>query len=303
MDARRRSILSLVDPAGSRGLEVGALARPIVERGMGEVLYADRLSSADLRRHYAPSVASGDLDLSSLVEVDVVVPDGQSLSASLPPGFVPDYIVASHVMEHAPDPVGWLADLAACLGEGGLICLALPDKRFIFDHLRDTTTVREVVEWSIRRPSRPTPGQVFDHVSRLSQVEAAAVWQGTQPRPSALTDRAMAPAMARSAFGGDHHDVHCSVLTPASFCEVFGEVIALDLLPLEFAAFEPTPVNGTEFFVTFRKRAAATPAERAASTPVLDRAAHHALPVAALEPGPRKRFWQRRNSTRHSAGP
>ena len=177
-EARRRKILAFVDPAQERGLEVGALTRPIVERDMGSILYADRLSAEDLAKQYAREGSTGALDLSELVEVDVVVPDGGSLTQSLGDRGPVDYVVASHVFEHVPDIVGWLVDVGACLREGGHLCLAVPDKRFTSDHLRRPTEARDLVERALTRPRHPTPGQIFDHVDRLAEVDPVALWRG-----------------------------------------------------------------------------------------------------------------------------
>jgi hypothetical protein len=279
MEERRRRILSLVDPARETGIEIGPLARPIVDKAMGAVLYTDHLSTEDLREHYRADAEQGRIDLSGLVDVDLVVPTGERLSDRLGPSGPVDYVVASHVIEHIPDPVGWLGDIAACLRDGGHLCLAVPDKRFIFDHLREPTQVRELVEWSQTRPARPTPGQVYDHVQNLAEVDGWAVWQGNaEVRRHRDPGSGLALGMAREAATGRFHDVHCTVFTPWSFALVWTEIMAQGLLPFEFASLDPTRFGDVEFFATFRKHADGSAAERVARAPILDPRAHHELP-------------------------
>lgn len=283
MDARRRRILALVDPARERGLEIGALTRPIVERGMGRVLYADRLSAEGLAQQYAWQGGAGELDLSELVHVDVVVPDGGSLALSLGERGPVDYVVASHVIEHVPNVIGWLNEIAECLREGGHLCLAVPDKRFTFDHLRATTATRDLIERHFAKPQAPTPGQIYDHVAHVAEIDPGRIWTGRPVAPRALPGHGPAEGLgiARSATDhGGYHDVHCSVFTPASFAQAIGEVIALGLVPFAFAALEPTMPGEVEFFATLRKDASSSPEARAAGTPVLDPARHDALPAS-----------------------
>ena len=49
----RAEFLTLIDVARQRGLEIGALNRPIITRDMGPVEYIDRASRADLAAWYA----------------------------------------------------------------------------------------------------------------------------------------------------------------------------------------------------------------------------------------------------------
>src|SRR5271168_2324257 len=94
------------------GLEIGPRDAPLVPRSAGPVLYADHADTDTLRR----SLPDQSIDPAALVEVDVVT-GGGSLAAAAPHPF--DYIVASHVVEHVPDILGWFADLRQSLRPGG----------------------------------------------------------------------------------------------------------------------------------------------------------------------------------------
>ncbi|MEX3900116.1 methyltransferase domain-containing protein [Paraburkholderia sp. BR10954] len=47
-----------------------------------------------------------------------------------------DYVIASHVIEHVLDLVGWVHSLLAALKHAGRIVLAVPDRRYTFDYVR-----------------------------------------------------------------------------------------------------------------------------------------------------------------------
>ena len=106
------------------GLEIGGLDRPLVVRSElpegSEILYADHLSTEDLKRKYK---ADQTVDIDALVEVDIVCESGD-LGDSLG-GRLVDYIVASHVVEHIPNPIHWLQMLFDALRPGGFVFLVV----------------------------------------------------------------------------------------------------------------------------------------------------------------------------------
>ncbi|MBV9078799.1 MAG: methyltransferase type 12, partial [Methylobacteriaceae bacterium] len=167
-------------------------------------------------------------------------------------------------------------------------CLAVPDKRFTFDHGREPTLLRELIGAYLARPSEPTPAQVFDAVAKAVVVDVGAIWVGApavaDPMPEHGPHAALGLARGLVAHGG-YHDVHCTVWTPASFAEVMGEAIRLDLLPFGFASVDPTRPGEAEFMATLVKRSAASPEERARSVPSLDRERHHDFPKPGRRSG------------------
>jgi len=87
------------------------------------------LSTEALREKYQHDPA---VDIAQIVEVDfdlaqITFRDALARIAPL------DFVVASHVIEHVPDLVGWLSDIHAALRVGGVLALVIPDKRFTFD--------------------------------------------------------------------------------------------------------------------------------------------------------------------------
>lgn len=290
MTARQRA-LDAVCPSGRLGVELGPLNRPLIQREDGDILYADHRSTDDLRAKYAGHDAVIGPDAQRIVDVDLVL-EHQSLAEALGPRAPVDYIVASHVMEHIPDPIGWLNDLAAVLREGGVIFLAVPDKRFTFDYHRRPSTTAELVGHHIAGAKLASPTQVFDYVSRVAEVDPFAVWAGRERDPKPIFEGQLARALddARNvAAQGTYYDAHCTVYTPVSFLAVFREVIELGLIPFEIARLDPTEHNTIEFFATLRKREQASPAERAATTPRVDPRQHDVLPEVPVR-GLRRRL-------------
>ncbi|MEH3118927.1 MAG: methyltransferase domain-containing protein [Methylorubrum populi] len=266
-------------PYGRTGVEIGPLTHPIVLKSDGAVLYADHLPTEALRRQYRGHPTLGPAGVDGIVPVDVVLGEGglaQALGARGPV----DYIVASHVVEHVPDPIRWLREAGDALREGGAFCLIVPDKRFTFDHFRTPTSAGALVAAHLAGLRKPPVAIVYEHFARACPVDAGAVWQG---RPVTAEPISGGPAQALSiaagiAETGASVDVHCAVFTPHSFADVLAELIGLDLLPFECGALEPTRPREDEFFVLLRKRSGGTAAQRAATVPRLDPDRHGAVP-------------------------
>jgi SAM-dependent methyltransferase len=128
------------------GIEIGALHRPLKAPRSARVKYVDRLSVDDLRKHY-PELAD-----QPLVQTDII-DDGQKLESVASAS--QDFVIANHFLEHAPDPLGTVANLFRVLKVGGVLYLTLPDKRYTFDVDRPVTTLEHVIrdheegpEWS-----------------------------------------------------------------------------------------------------------------------------------------------------------
>ncbi|MBA3780525.1 MAG: methyltransferase domain-containing protein [Nocardioides sp.] len=63
--------------------------------------------------------------------------------------------IASHVIEHIPDLVGWLAQLADVVADDGVLVLAVPDKGYGFDAHRPLTTVGQILAAHEEGHTRP----------------------------------------------------------------------------------------------------------------------------------------------------
>src|SRR3954451_18224252 len=183
MDARRRNYWDLCDfGSAGRGLEIGPLHRPMVRRDEAQVSYLDVLDRDRLLEHYAedPVVVAEDIP-----EVDffLIQPDGRTLSlAEAVKDAAPfEWVMASHVIEHVPDLIGWLAQVAEIVVDGGALVLAVPDRRYCFDVHRPPTTVGQMIAAHEAGVQRPTPGSVYDYFAPPVRAAAQALGRGEYP--------------------------------------------------------------------------------------------------------------------------
>jgi SAM-dependent methyltransferase len=239
-----------IDVADGRGLEIGPLTSPAVPRELGEVYYVDHLSTADLVAKYADDP---QIDVRTIATTDFVW--GANTLAETTGAAGPfDYIVASHVLEHVPDLIGWLNEAAGVLKPGGRLSLALPDRRFSFDIRRRDSDISEVVEASLLRLRRPAVRATFDHFYRYVAVEPGDVWRGKRGHDNPPLDADTAVAFAsKAAATGAYLDTHCWVFSDASFVELIATLMRLRMVGLRFVAFRPTQPWEFEFFVTMER--------------------------------------------------
>jgi SAM-dependent methyltransferase len=255
-----RHDLACLDVATMRGLEIGPLASPRVHKSQGPVVYVDHADAVGLRHKYSADPTMRHR-LDEIVDVDYVLAGDQRLHDAVAPDAPFDYVIASHLIEHIPDPVTWLGDIAKALRVGGILSLVIPDKRYCFDLNRRTTDISEVVDAHLRQLRRPSYKQVYDFISKevTGQVDTAAIWAGTVNYSDTVRSDVEDPDVAalqlcRAVANCEEFvDVHCNVFTPESFLELYEKLARLGLIDFEIAYFAPTERDNLEFFVSLRR--------------------------------------------------
>jgi predicted SAM-dependent methyltransferase len=118
------------------GIEIGALHLPLAVPPTTKVRYVDRMSAPDLRTHYP------ELNAVNLVEVDII-DNGEELNTIAAAS--QDFVIANHFLEHCQDPIATVQNLLRVLKVGGILYLAVPDKRYTFDRDREVTTIAHLL--------------------------------------------------------------------------------------------------------------------------------------------------------------
>ena len=139
--SRLKKLLYYIDKE-QKGLEIGPSLRPVAPKKEGyQVEIIDHLSQSELIEKYA---AMG-LDTSKIEEVDYIW-NGSSYCQLTGKENYYDYIIASHVIEHTADFIGFLQDCSMMLNDKGILSLAVPDKRYTLDHFRMVTTTGKMID-------------------------------------------------------------------------------------------------------------------------------------------------------------
>jgi predicted SAM-dependent methyltransferase len=152
------------------GIEIGALHVPLRLPPGAHAKYVDRMTTADLRRHY-PELAA-----LNLVNVDLVC-DGESL---LEIGdATQDFCIANHFLEHAQNPLQTLRTLFRVLKPGGVLFMALPDKRYTFDVNRPVTPLEHILRDYEQGPAGSKQAHFEEWVRWVEQAAPADMAQRT----------------------------------------------------------------------------------------------------------------------------
>lgn len=279
--------LADVDPT-ERGLEIGPLHTPRFGREhYPNVRYVDHATTADLREKYATDDFMAD-HLDEIVDVDVVWDGSAPLRDAV--GEPVDFVFASHVIEHAPDMIGWLRQIGQVLGDGGQLYLAIPDKRLCFDVNRDLTTMADLVDAHLRDLSAPGFRQIYDFHSRIIEVDAAALWAGTADyrgtwRADLDPDGWAYELCLKAQQTGEYVDGHCQVFTPTSFLDIYGRLVKLGLIDYRITDFHPSVWGTIEFRVVLEKLPDAMPADERRAAQLASIPSSIDDPVPAFSPG------------------
>lgn len=231
MKARRELFLGLFDFTDGRGLEIGPLDASISDPEQHDVRYVDVFDTEGIREHYAhdPNVV-----LELIPPIDFPLHrDGRvlSLAEAAAPGAPYDWVIASHVIEHVPDVIGWLEQLASVTTDDARLLMAVPDRRYCFDRHRPPTTTGEALLAYQEGHTRPSVRAVYDFFSTAVAVNPRHLWSGK--RPPGRSARIHGPDIVRErveqARAGEYVDCHVWTYTPQSLLEQVKELRGLGL--------------------------------------------------------------------------
>jgi SAM-dependent methyltransferase len=244
---RRARMLGVISLARSVGLEIGPLHVPLVRRTEGRVLYVDHASAETLRANFRDPAG----DPANIVDVDIIWGERPLRDCVDEPV---DYVVASHVIEHVPDLIGWLLELHAVLKQGGILGLAVPDRRYTFDVRRPVSTVGELVEAWLLRYRQPSLRQVFDAAALSKDTADQVEWRPGESSaglpPEVLRRLPPALDMVRAIAAAPRYvDLHCWIFTPASFLDTAEALSRMGCFPFTIDGFFPTEPGAIEFQV------------------------------------------------------
>jgi SAM-dependent methyltransferase len=212
-DARQSLLLSQLDSSGI-GLEIGASYSPVAPKSSGlNVRVADYIDETELRRKYQNAAG---VDIGRIEPVDYVL-GARTLGEAIAERSHFDYIIASHVIEHVPDLLGFLLDCQALLKPSGVLALAVPDKRSCFDFLLPLSTTGQVLEAHRNLDRRPRHGSVFDFEAYRCELDGRFSWSlGSGGNVTLGGTVAHALGMAELS-AVEYVDVHIWRFVPASF--------------------------------------------------------------------------------------
>lgn len=238
-------------------LEIGPSCNPIAPKAQGwNAWILDHASREDLREKYRRQGRSNEL-LNKIEEVDFVWSSGpisESIIKKKMHGEF-DFCIASHVIEHIPNPIEFYQQASILLKNDGALIMAVPDKRYCFDFFRPPSTTGEMLETHFKEGSRHHRRKAFDHFAFHALNSGKSAWG----QNSVLNLNLALPVQkAYDRFlnysddiSAPYVDLHGWVYTPSSFCLIILELNVLGII--QFYVEEQFPPSGCEFIVRLRR--------------------------------------------------
>ena len=222
------------------GLEIGPSYNPVLRKRDGynvEIL------------DYADAERLKEIHLNADIEPVDYVSGGSSIADTIPHRAKYDYIIASHVIEHQPNIIGFLNDCAALLKPNGRLVLAIPDKRHSFDVLMPLSTAGQALQAHLERRVRHPVSMVFDHYAYAAARAGNIVWsEGYSYGAAFVHNLATAQKSYASAVGSATYvDAHSWFFSPSSFRLLIRDLHEIHAVVLNEATF--IPGNGPEFYM------------------------------------------------------
>src|SRR5271166_2538537 len=257
---QRTTLLRSMLPTDGRGLEIGPGFNPLLPKAEGfQIETADYTDADGLRTKYRDNP---HVDVTRIEMVDHVLDQGRTFAEVVGRPQTFNYIVASHVIEHTPDMLGFLKSCETLLASDGVLLLAVPDKRHCFDVLQPLSSTGAVLQAHLDRRTRPTPGAVFDEVAS-NAVRAGAIGWGpddTGPLRFFASLQMAAAAYESARCSPEYRDVHVWRFVPSSFRLIVQDLHAIGEILLREDRFHDSV--GNEFYITMSASAAGCPVDR-----------------------------------------
>lgn len=253
MDNRREYIYSQIKNKNARILEIGPLNRPLFETSeYPNVFTADIRSTEQVKALYGGdnnylSSTGIHVDIDSIVDIDFVIKDTYSSTFENVEKF--DYIVASHVLEHIPDLVGWFKDAQSALKKNGSILLVYPDKRYCFDRFRESSTFIQALQVNQENEEALNQRIMDFQINVVNENDPAYWWcnQGSiEHLPQSVIDTKM--------LGKNTDDIHYWPFSSTGFLKFLCDMERAGMSDYVCTDFRDTHVDDQQFFVTLRRK-------------------------------------------------
>lgn len=247
-----------------RGIEIGPSYRPTFAKKDGwNVVTMDHCSKEDLISKYRDEKIDEKF-ISNIEKVDYVW-TGQTYDELFNGQGEFDYIVASHVIEHAPDLLSFLEATSNLLADSGYLLLAVPDKKATFDFFRPNTTIGDIIIGHLN-PALYDLKALLDESHLRCDLDGAIAWNREVsinnlrnqnfPSPSYET-KIIEKLLNRTLEEGvvenkEYRDAHRWVFTPETLQDLIG--LLSDTGLINYQVIDWTHTGYYEFLMVLQKK-------------------------------------------------
>lgn len=237
----------------ARILEFGPLNRPIFKKSEFEnVKYADIKSTDDIKKMYGGNEylkkTGIRVDIDSIVNIDYVINKSYKEYFKNTEKF--DVVLLSHVIEHMTDIINFFEDVAHIIKTNGKLIIIYPDKRFCFDHYRNSISFREALY--LHENAKYKNYLKADFLSNVvKNNDPVTFWEDLKTN---ICDKKKNTESFINALKGSDEDVHYFPFDALSFYKFLIDMTQNNFLSLKIDEYFLTEVNTQEFLVILKKQ-------------------------------------------------
>ena len=247
----RADFCSMVPVTGAL-LEIGPYAKPQFRRPQHDVYYADICTADQIRAQasqhgYNPALAPEHIDIMIDLDSDPTIVTDHRFQA----------IFSSHVIEHQPDLVRHLDEIAQ-LGQSEQVqyFVAIPDRRYCFDHFQPESTIAEVIGAHIERRRRLLPSTLLQNELFGCHNNEYRHWNhdhGAHPLTTMTMERLRECIANARRLDTEYIDSHAWRFTPESFDLIIELLYQLELQPWRCSQVYTTARGSNEFYAVLTR--------------------------------------------------
>lgn len=225
-------------------LEIGPFATPALYGS--HVKYADILSREQLQQR----AEMLEFDKEGVPEIHFVLEHGDL--KGIDERF--DLVFSSHCIEHQPNLIEHLRDVATLLTPRGKYALVIPDARFCFDAPLPLSCISEVLQAHHEDRRVHSMASFIQHYALTTHNVAQSHW-AENIASGGRSWKMIEPNRVKAAIESwdlslSYSDVHAWQFQPLSFSDIVGTLITLDLVPFKKMECFGTPSGQLEFMAT-----------------------------------------------------
>ena len=236
---RRRWLDKYIDVSKQVGLEIGPYNQPMVKKNEGPIKFLDYLTRGELI-----TINPHASYLDDIPDTDYIVKSNNYL-LYVKDKF--DYLIANHVLEHAPNLIGFLQQLCNMLNDEGVLFIALPDKKFTFDKYKINTTLSHVLSDYFNKVDKASIEHIIEDFLYYDRH-----FVGSDQN---IEGRLSISAIMEKVSTEPHIGLHCHVFQSETILDtLIRPIISMNLVKLNLLEFCPAAAErGGEMIMLFRK--------------------------------------------------
>lgn len=162
-----------------------------------------------------------------------------------------DIVVSSHAIEHQLDLIDHLQNASKLLKAGGKYYIIVPDKRYCFDHFMNASTIADVINAHVVKPTKTSVKSVIEHRALHTHNNAFKHWTGIHKHKNDISSQ-IKDALTEYTES-DYVDVHSWYFTPKSFSKIIMLLHHLGYIDFTIGKLYPTSPGSLEFYTVLEK--------------------------------------------------